>query len=72
MNLSFLDQAASAAGNAQQAGGNNVWVAVLGGYEGTDEYDSDMEEIADDGYGLEYISEFRFDRYMFKMYKLAE
>ncbi|MCR5000907.1 MAG: glycosyltransferase family 39 protein [Lachnospiraceae bacterium] len=54
------------------ADGNNVWVAVLDGYEGTDAYDSDMEEIAGDGYGLEYVSEFRFDRYMFKMYKLAE
>ncbi len=29
MNFSFLDQAASAAGNAQQAGGNNVWQMVF-------------------------------------------
>ena len=29
MNFNFLDQTAAAAGNAQQAGGNNVWQMIL-------------------------------------------
>ena len=49
---------------------HNVWVAVLDDYEGSGEYERCLSEIDEKGYSLEYISEFRFDRYMFKMYKL--
>ena len=63
-NYESLDEAVGAAEN------NNIWVAVLDDYEGTDGYDEGIKEIQDEGYDIEYISEFRFDRYMFKMYKL--
>ncbi len=55
-----------------KAGDNHVWVALLNDYDGSEGYDSDIKEIKDSGYDIEYISEFRFDRYMFKMYKLKE
>ena len=41
---------------------NNIWCAVLDGYDASD---------ADYGdYELEYVDEFAFDRYTFKMYKM--
>lgn len=55
-----------------KAGDNHVWVALLNDYDGSEGYDSDIKDIKDSGYDIEYISEFRFDRYMFKMYKLKE
>ncbi len=69
VNYEALDDAVVA---ADEVPGSNVYVAVLDSYEGTDEYDSALKEIQDKGYGIEYISEFRFDRYMFKMYKLTD
>lgn len=68
-NYETLDEAVEAVGPNSE---NNVWVAVLDDYENTDGYNADIEEIQNDGYNIEYISEFRFDRYMFKMYKLTD
>ena len=61
------------------AGGNNVWVAVMNGYEdetadelpeGNPGYAAYISELDDAGYSLEYEDIFRFDRYMFKMFRL--
>ena len=73
-NYETLDEAVTA------AGGNNVWVAVMNGYE--DEtaaelpkdnpgYAAYASELEDAGYSLEYENVFRFDRYMFKMFRLV-
>lgn len=69
VNYESLDDAVEAAGEVP---GRKVFVAVLDSFEGTDDYDTAIKEIHDKGYGIEYISEFRFDRYMFKMYKLTD
>ncbi len=63
-NYETLDEAAGAAGD------NDVWVAVLAGYEDTPEFKGYMDEIDLKGYGTEYMGAFRFDRYVFRMYKL--
>jgi hypothetical protein len=74
-NCESLDEAVTEAGEE-----HNVWIAVLEGYEDEDPgslpegnlgYDAYMDEIIGKGYDTEYISEFRFDRYMYKMYKLV-
>lgn len=72
-NYETLDEAVTA------AGGNNVWVAVMNGYEdetadelpeGNPGYAAYISELDDAGYSLEYEDIFRFDRYMFKMFRL--
>ena len=72
-NYETLDEAVTA------AGGNNVWVAVMNGYEdetanelpkGNPGYAAYASELEDAGYTLEYEDVFRFDRYMFKMFRL--
>ncbi len=69
VNYEALDDAVNA---ANEVPGSEVFVAVLDSFEGTEDYDLAIKEIQDKGYGIEYISEFRFDRYMFKMYKLTD
>ncbi|HCM92499.1 MAG TPA: hypothetical protein DIS78_08055 [Lachnospiraceae bacterium] len=69
VNYETLDDAVNA---ANEVPGSEVFVAVLDSFEGTEDYDTAIKEIQDKGYGIEYISEFRFDRYMFKMYKLTD
>ncbi|MBR5407982.1 MAG: glycosyltransferase family 39 protein [Lachnospiraceae bacterium] len=59
-------------GAADAAGDNNIWLAVLEGYDKTDEYNGYMDEIDEKGYSREYVGAFRFDRYMFRMYRLVK
>ncbi|MCR5406973.1 MAG: glycosyltransferase family 39 protein [Lachnospiraceae bacterium] len=63
-NYETLDEAVKAAGD------NDIWVAVLDGYEGSEGYGKAMDGIAGEGYSLDYEGTFRFDRYMYKMYKI--
>lgn len=62
------------------AGSHNVWVAVMNGYdEGSagspfsenKGYAAFVKEADEAGYYMEYEGVFRFDRYIFKMYRLA-
>lgn len=73
-NHETLDEALSAAGSG------NVWVALMEGYKdepasdlpsGNQGYEAYLEEMYEHGYSLEYEGTFRFDRYIFKMYKLT-
>lgn len=73
-NYETLDEAVTAAGSG------NVWVAVMNGYEdeplselpeGNPGYAVYADELEEKGYSLEYIDVFRFDRYMFKMFRLV-
>ena len=66
---------------AKERNGNNIWVAVMDGYEnetmsdlpsGNSGYEYYINEIHDSNFDLEYINVFRFDRYMFKMYRLTQ
>ena len=72
-NYETLDNAVHA------AGGGNVWVAVLDGYEneeqlpeGNEGYEKYLEELESHGYSLEYAGPFSFDRYLFRLYRLTE
>ena len=73
-NYETLANAVHAAGD-----GNNVWVAVLHGYEsegedtlpeGNEGYNTYINEIEANGYRLEYMGQFSFDRYLFRLYQL--
>ncbi|MCR5357522.1 MAG: glycosyltransferase family 39 protein [Lachnospiraceae bacterium] len=65
-NCETLDEAVDTAGE------HNVWMAVLDGYDETDECAAYFDEIGEKGYTCEYVSAFRFDRYMFRMYRLSK
>lgn len=62
------------------AGGGTVWVAVMHGYEtadkdrlpdGNEGYEAYIDEIENKGYSLESMGQFSFDRYLFRLYRLA-
>lgn len=61
-NYETLDEA------VKEAGGQNVWVAVLNG-SNEDAYTAEADEK---GYSAEYEGVFRFDRYIFRMYRLVK
>ncbi len=74
-NYETLENAIHAAGNG------TVWVAVMHGYEtegedqlpeGNEGYETYLNEIYNNGYRLENMGQFSFDRYLFRLYRLEK